>query len=215
MLFRSGPAGTAWARTASPTGGVSTWVQADEDGAVGPRVTVRGRALADGAGGLFEVRDGTVRHRYPGRARDLGRARVLAVGPDGYVLDRCAGTCTAELHRTDGQVAPVATQAAPNPQPDPADVITGSVSPGNAYLAETLPTEVGDQVRVSRVSPVAQVLRTFPAGDRRPTSTWLSQRWLLAASGDHLVLYDAETDTLLAPRTDLGGSPTQVVFVPA
>ena len=210
-----GPAETVWARTAAPAGGVPTWVQADGDGVVGPRVTVRGRALVDGAGGLFEVRGGTVRHRYPGRPLDLGRARVLAVGPDGYVLDRCAGTCTAELHRADGQVGPVATQAAPNPQPDPADLSPGSISPGNRYLVETLPTDVGEQVRVSRVSPVAEVLRTFPAGDRRPSSTWLSERWLLAASGDHLVLYDAATDTLLTPRTDLGGSPSQVVFVPA
>ena len=210
-----GPAGTVWARTAAPAGGVSTWVQADGDGVAGPRVAVRGTALADGAGGLLEVRDGAVRHVYPGRVLDLGRARVLAVGPDGYVLDRCGdGTCSAELHRTDGAVDPVLTEAAPNPQPDRSEVAPGSVSPGDRYLVETLPTEVGDQVRVSRVSAVAEVLRTFPAGDRRSSEAWLSDRWLLAVSEDHLVLYDAATDTLLTPDLGLDG-PTQVVFVPA
>lgn len=211
-----GPDETVWVAGRPSRGRVATtsWVQADGERATGPRVRVPGSAVGDGSGGLFGVAGRTVRHLYPGAPQDLGTGSVLAVGQDGWVVDRCfGGTCTAELHERSGQVSTVATAAAPNPQQPVDPAAPGSLSGRNRFVAETVPTDVADQVRVSRVGPTPQVLRTFPAGSHGGASAWLSDRWLLASSGERLVLYDAASDTLLTPHLDLEAG-TELVFRP-
>src|SRR5205807_1283192 len=81
-----GPGGTVWVTTggARYPSGRTTWTEADQERATGGRVEVRGLAVPDGAGGLFDVDPTTVRHVHPGPPRDLGAGHVLAVGPDGY-----------------------------------------------------------------------------------------------------------------------------------
>ena len=193
----------------------TTWVRADDTQARGPRVRVDGLAVADGAGGLFDVGPSGVHHVHPGARRDLGPGSVLAVGPDGYVINGCAGgSCVPQLHdRTSGRVSAVDTAAPPNPQRAVASFDPGALSSGNRFLAETLSSDVGDQVRVSRVGATPQVLRTFPGGSTRTSYAWVSDDWLVSTSEEQLVLYDAATDTLLTPPLPFTGA-SELVFAP-
>ncbi len=212
-----GPDGKAWAAVGDRGSAVGrTWVPADETGATGPGVRVTGTAVGDGSGGLLGVSRRSVRHVVPGPARDVGPGTLLAVGSDGYVVNRCvAGTCTALLHERSGdRITPVRVAASPNPQRPASGTDPAALSPGNSFLAETFTTDLGDQVRVSRVGPSPDVLRNFPGGRRGTSLLWLTDRWLVATSAGGLALYDAEDDTLLTPTLPFT-EPSRLAFRPA
>ena len=112
---------------------------------------------------------------------------------------------------SDDRVTTVRTAAPPNSQRPVSGTDPATLSPGHRFVAETLVTDLGDQVRVSRVAPEPEVLRTFPRGGRPTALLWLSARWFVATSGDGLVLHDDAADTLLTPTLALH-APTRLAL---
>ena len=210
--FLPGPDGRVWAARVDQQNPArqNAWRLMDDAGRVTARADVQGYALADGSGGIFGVDDPTVRHVYPEpeRWRDVD---VLATGPDGYKLLRCAGgRCAVELHdRNTGAT----TAAGPiDPPSDP-----GALSPGNRFVASVshAPTQDNDneELRVAQAGSGA-LLSSFPTGAYGTTAVWLSDRWLLATSDLGLVLYDAVDDVLLRPVVPID-AVRQLVWQPA
>lgn len=196
--FLPGPGDRVWATLADPTDPTAPtrWRLRDTGGHVRARAEVAGYALPDGAGGLFAVGGSDLEHVWPTPVRRQPGSTLLATGPDGWVVGRCTGgVCGADLHvRATGAETPLAL--VPTTGPD-----LGILSPGNRDVAYVAP---GDQPQV-HVVPLDRggQLRFFPSGSRGAAFAWLSDRWLVAASGDDLVLYDATDQVLLHPDLPL------------
>lgn len=192
--FLPGPDGRVWAAKLNrrePSRHV-TWRLVDDEGRVGGRAEIRGVAVSDGADGLFGDDDVTLAHVFPAPPQRWREADLMATGPDGFELVRCADDrCPAELHdRRTGAVTPAAA-ASIFAEP-------GALSPGNRFLARVDQGPDDDEINVSEAASGA-LRRTFPSGGYAITFTWLSERWLVATSERGLVLYDAVDDVLLHP----------------
>ncbi len=207
--FLPGPDDGVWgARSDLFEGTAPTrWSLYDPEGHVRGSARVTGDALPDGGGGLFGAGGTDLDHVWPRQGRRQPGARLVATGQDGWVVRRCSGGgCRAELNvRATGKEVPLAL--VPTAEPD-----VGALSPGDRDVAYEAP---GDQPKV-HVVPLDRSgpLRFFPSGSRGFAVSWLSDRWLLAASGADLVLYDTRDQVLLHPALGVQ-DVTQLVWQPA
>lgn len=193
------------------------WVLANDRGATGQRVRIRGLAVPDGAGGLLDVERTRLRLNGPGTdGKVVVGTYLIAAGPDGLMVDSCTGgLCTPELRdRASGQTSALGPPAPSSPSRAVAVFDPGALSPGNRFLAESGSNQDGGfELRITATAAPLTPVRTIPVGSRSTTLTWLSDRWLVATSAAGLLLYDAGNDTVLAPSLPFQ-QPTQLVFQP-
>lgn len=205
--FLPGPDGSVWAATLDRRDltAKSTWRLVDDGNHVQATVSARGFVRTDGAGGLFALDVSTLRHVYPGPVERLDDTDLASVGPDGYELRHCRhGECASRLRdRSIGSDTALSVATPPG-------FAAGALSAGNRFVAYESAIGNKVEVRVGRTGS-GEWLRAFPTGDYATAFTWLSDRWLVATSGDGLVLYDAVADRAVIPALPIDG-PAQLVW---
>ena len=174
----------------------TVWRLVDADGTATTSVAVRGRAVADGAGGLLAVAGGTVRVVEPplpaAADRQADAGAVVATGPDGFLVQRCTGgSCTTVLREGPDRTRRVLDV------PVAGSAVDGALSPGNRLV---LLSQLVDDAPVVQVRPIDadRPLRTFPGAGSG--AVWLSDRWVALVGRDGLVLYDAVDDRVVPSR---------------
>lgn len=174
----------------------TVWRLVEADGTATTSVAVRGRAVADGAGGLLAVAGGTVRVVEPplpaAADRQADPGAVVATGPDGFLVQRCSGgACTTVLREGAARTRRVLDV------PVAGSAVDGALSPGNRLV---LLSQLVDDAPVVQVRPLGsdRPLRTFPGAGSG--AVWLSERWVAFVGRDGLVLYDAVDDRVVPSR---------------
>lgn len=200
-VFLPGPDGRVWAgRRERP--GALTWRLVDAAGRASRRVEVELPAVSDGNGGLLQVDDRGVEPLYPRSRGSYDSGKLVATGPDGYVLRSCEDPdCRFTLHpRVGGAVSELQTAVGE-------DTDGGALSPANGLLAVRETVGGTTTVRVSVVA-TGEVKDIFPAPVRATGGpVWLDARWLALVSEDRLVLYDTADERVFTPdlpATNLG-----------